>query len=216
MLQDIKNNIKNTTKLAILLRRSIYHVSFIVLLLILSFCLYYYGNLYKLKFKKNMDLLKQDKIIVNNRIKDIDNKIEIAQRFKSIWEQEIDKQSKNYDGVDDKYIDDIISRLSKANYLMDLTSDIIETSVYKKSQYDDSIKISVKNLKINFNCISEHSVYNFIDDFKKVFNGFIIVQNIEITPVKEIDKDFVKNMASGVLDYLMTANVTMYLYYIEK
>ena len=216
MLRSKKNSIKNETKSAILLKHCILYIMSTILFLVLSACLYYYGNTYKIKYQKDFEAFKQNKTAINEKLRSIDGKIKVAERFKTIWDQEVSLRSKSYDGVNNEYINEIVTRLSKSNYLMDLKLTMPETSVYKKSQYDNNITVSVKELKVDFNCISEHSVYNFIDDFKNMFNGFSIIQNVEIKSIKEIDKTFIKNMASGKLDYLMTASVTMYLYYIEK
>lgn len=215
MSHDKKSNAKNMEKSTILLRRCIYCTSFIFLFIILSFGLYYYGNVYKVKRLNELKNLENQKNITNEKLSGINDKIKIAERFKAIWDKEIEK-SKDFNGVNIDYINEIILRLSKANFLTNVQTDTIETSVYRNNQYDSSIKTIVKGIKLNFNCISEHSVYNFIDDFKNNFNGFVVIKSVDINYVKEIDKTFVKNMASGNIDYLMTASITMYLYYIGR
>ena len=206
---------KNPKKSSILFKRCIYCAFFVFLFLILSICLYYYNGVYKINFHKNLKKLEEKKLTVKDELNDIDNKIKIAERFKAMWDSEIEKQSKNYKGGDIKYVNDIVSRLERVNLLMNTKIEEFETSIYRRNQYDSNITTIVKEIKVSFNCISEHAVYNFIDGFKNMFNGFVILKEVEINSLKEIDKTFVKNMANGNLDYLMVASVTMYLYYVE-
>lgn len=210
-----KNNVSKAEKAKILIKKNIYFVFFIILFILLSFSLYHYGNKYKKAYEDDLGALKKKKNAINRDINKTEIKIKTIKKFKKVWDEEIPGQLKDVLEINKGYINELMKHLEVNNLLSNVKYDVSNPYNYKISEYDHNIKTVLQEIRINFNCLSEHSVYNFIDDFKKFFNGVIILDNVSITSLKNLDKTFVQNMIDGKLDYIFSADITMYLYYIK-
>lgn len=210
-----KNNVSKAEKAKILIKKNIYFVFFIILFILLSFSLYHYGNKYKKAYEDDLGALKKKKNAINRDINKTEIKIKTIKKFKKVWDEEIPGQLKDVLEINKGYINELMKHLEVNNLLSNVKYDVSNPYNYKISEYDRNIKTVLQEIRINFNCLSEHSVYNFIDDFKKFFNGVIILDNVSITSLKNLDKTFVQNMIDGKLDYIFSADITMYLYYIK-
>ena len=202
-------------KQKVLFKKSIYYISFSLFFSFISFFSYFYVAKYNKQYENKLKDLYTRKDNADKRLKEIEAKIAIAERMKNIKNQKIDQQLKNKTEINNEYINGLINQLKKNNYIYDINTTFSPINNYSINIYDKNIKTFSQEININLKCLSEHTVYNFIDDFKKFFIGFAIVDNFEIKRVKNLDKTFVKNMANGKMDYLFEANLLMHLYYVK-
>lgn len=202
-------------KQKILFKKSIYYISFSIFFSFISFFSYFYVAKYNLKYENRLKELYNRKENANNRLKEINEKIAIAEKLIKIKNQKISEQLKSKVEINDRYINNLISNLKKDNLIYEINTNISQAYNYNTNKYDKNVKTMLQEIKINLKCLTEYTVYNFIDDFKRSFIGFIIIDNLEIKRVKNLDKTFVKNMANGKMDYLFDVNLLMHLYYLK-
>ena len=215
MVSLTKKNSPGGEKAKVLLRKNINCVSFMAFLFILTGLIYYYGNKYKNSYEQESRKLNIQKKTIIKKTKETEDKIKIVAKFKQIWDTKLSEYAKKTTEITNEYIVNLIGSLEKNNLISTPKFEVSNPYNYKVSEYDSNIKTILQEIRINFDCISEHSVYNFIDDFKRFFNGFVILSSMEIKSLKDLDKVFVQNMANGKIEYLFNANITMYLYYIK-
>lgn len=166
---------------------------------------------------KKIDSLRKERSVTISKTKELDRKLTLTKTYMSVWENEVPKNMKDGDGVNIEKIKNLLEKLAKRHYFINnninfsIPTDILvsKTSVFKFSNVE---------ITMNFGCLTEYNIYNFLNDLKTNNDfGIYIIENMEIRKTANLDKQFVKNIINNnKINPLLNASLKLQWYEFKK
>lgn len=186
----VSNVVKNKKiKKFILIRKT---VSLSIILVVIIMLSYFVSNFFILEnIRKNVELNKinDDTSKVLSEMKELDRKISLIKSYIDIWNEEISEKQKIRDGIDMEGVKILLSNIAE-KYLINNPN--ISFSIPAEVPEKQETGLLNTTITINFNCLTEYSIYYFLKDLYESKSSFFIIEELEIKKMKNINKELVK------------------------
>ena len=145
--------------------------------------------------KKVLSLEKQNRNILN-QIKDLENKTITAKKYIEIWENKYPEEQKLLKGIDIEVLNNKIQKLAEntdlSNVNINFSPVIIMTDKFDRK----TLAAYTTLIAIEFNALTDVSVFNFINDLENV-GYFITIQEINLKRTGKVDDELLNSLSNG-------------------
>lgn len=151
------------------------------------------------------------------RIKELDRKLGLTKTYIGIWDNEIPVSMKNGDGVNIENIKNLLERLAKRHYFINNSIKFSIPADVPASK-TSTFKFSNVEITMNFGCLTEYSIYNFLKNLKEKSDfGIYVIESLEIKKANELDRQFIKNLlTSNEMKPLLNVSLKLQWYEFKK
>lgn len=131
--------------------------------------------------------------LIENETREIDRKVNLVKNYIHVWEEEITENQKMRNGIDMESIritfEDIANKhsIDNLNISFSMPTQITEIK-------GNPIDVLNTEITITFNCLTEYSIYYFLNELTNNKNAFFIIEEFEIKKIKNIDKELIKKL----------------------
>ena len=149
--------------------------------------------------------------LVQNETREIDRKVSLLKNYIHVWEKEITENQKVRNGIDMESIRNIIENIANKHSIGNLN---ISFSMPMQINEVKGNPVDVLNteITINFNCLTEYSVYYFLNELQNNKDAFSIIEEVEIRKTKNIDKELIKTLIENGTANLLSVMIKLQWY----
>ena len=192
--ENIFNKIKNTKiKKFILIKKLI---KLFTIFTILSFVCYFMSDFFIIdNAKKRIQINQIENNIteITNKAREIERKTALTRSYITTWENEITEMQKQRDGIDIESVKQLINDITKEHLIENVNISFSMPMEINNIQKKISRVVNTE-IVIMFNCLTEYSIYYFLNELYKSNYAFFLIEELEIKKIKNVDKDLLKKL----------------------
>jgi hypothetical protein len=148
-----------------------------------------------------------------SKIKSLDGKKNLFDKYKVVWDEELNEQIKSLDGIEITSLKEEIENLAKANELTDVEVNISPSFILSDVFSKKIINVYEADVTINFNTIFDTAVYKFINELSENIQYYISFQIVTLERVKkDIENDFAKLSDLKITPFIITGKIVINVY----
>ena len=201
---------KNSKSFVLITKGMKLFLIFIILCFVCYFVLHFF-IVKNLKEKLKITDLTNQIGLIQNETREIDRKVNLVKNYIHMWEEEITENQKIRNGIDMESIRVVIDDIANKHSIDNLNiSFSIPTQITEIK--GNPIDVLNTEITITFNCLTEYSVYYFLNELTNNKNAFFIIEELEIKKIKNIDKELIKTLIENGTANLLSVTIKLQWY----
>ncbi|MDR1926788.1 MAG: hypothetical protein LBQ13_03845 [Endomicrobium sp.] len=213
---EIKKNEKNIkTKQNILARKATVMLTILVILLGVDWVIL--KRLLGSNARKNKEVssLENSKREIMAETIEFDKRSLMLQTYIDVWTTHISDTQKNLDDLNVQDIDTFLRDITTRHLATDIkitmsTPEIINEVGNRTSR--KNMNVMGLDITVSFNCMTEYTLYYFLEELKRSNIGFPVVHEFTIKKSKNLDKKFIETLINGDIPYIFNVSVKLQWY----
>jgi hypothetical protein len=189
------------------------HGAIVATLIIIIFIVYYFFNNSKIKTAEEIERIEQENSVIEKEITDLKNRIDNVKKYYDFFKNNKDEM---FNPIDEDLLrtqlDTIALNNNLTNFVIGVEKSklLLDTINLKK----DNMEVLINEINIIFYASTDLHIYSFVENLYEYLSKyyFPIFQTIEFKRISIIDKLFLFNLKSGILNPSISGNMKIILY----
>ncbi|MBR2140883.1 MAG: hypothetical protein IJ853_00815 [Rickettsiales bacterium] len=203
-----KNNKAN--KKLILLKRAIKILPIFIFIALLCYATSDFFILEHIKNNIKLRDLDVDANKIVSKTREVDRKTSLIKNYINTWNNDITETQKMPDGINIESLKVLFTDMAKKYMIKSID---ISFSVPRRVEIDgNTLNVMGSEISLSFNCLTEYSVYHFINELYKNDYGFFIIEEMEIRKIRNIDKNVIRMLVENGDANALSVNMKLQWY----